>query len=131
MELLLNALVIPKRIRSIGYLGTMDDYEKRKLGIFNLLNVIGFIIGVSLPFIGIFIAHIDLPLLAWMVTFLPAMINLLVLVLNHYHRHAQATLSYFIFYPILTALVYEVSFDVGIELFFLLYGVMSVFFLKK
>jgi signal transduction histidine kinase len=34
-------------------------------------------------------------------------------------------------YPVLTALVYHVSFDIGIELFFLLYGVLSVFFLQR
>jgi two-component system sensor histidine kinase/response regulator len=54
-----------------------------------------------------------------------------VLVLNSYRLHEQAYLTYFIFYPILTALVYLVSFDVGIELFFVLYGVLSVFFLRK
>ncbi|HYJ39131.1 MAG TPA: HAMP domain-containing sensor histidine kinase, partial [Chitinophagaceae bacterium] len=31
----------------------------------------------------------------------------------------------------LTALVYRVSFDIGIELFFILYGVLSVFFLTR
>jgi Signal transduction histidine kinase len=131
MQMLLNALLFPKRIRSIGYLAEMDDYEKRKLGIFNLLNVLGFTIGVFLPIIGIFIAHIQLPAFAWFVTFSPAMVNMLVLILNHYRKHEQATLSYFIMYPILTAMVYRVSFDVGIELFFLLYGILSVFFLRR
>src|SRR6476620_2460376 len=102
MQMLLNALLFPKRIRSIGYLAEMDDYEKRKLGIFNLLNVLGFTIGIFLPFIGIFIAHIHLPAFSWIVTFSPAMINVLVLILNHYKKHEQATLSYFIMYPILT-----------------------------
>ncbi|HEU0063631.1 MAG TPA: hypothetical protein VFQ58_01320, partial [Flavisolibacter sp.] len=131
MQVILNTLLFPKRIRSIGYLATMDDYEKRKLGIFNLLNVLGFTIGIFLPFIGIFIAHIHLPPYAWIVTFSPAMINVLVLILNYYKKHEQATLSYFIMYPILTAMVYRVSFDVGIELFFLLYGILSVFFLRR
>lgn len=131
MKILVKALIFPQKIKSIGYLHSMDDYEKRKLGVFNVLNAIGFIIGVMLPFIGIFIAHIHLPAFAWLVTFLPAMINLVVLILNSYKLHQQAYLSYFIFYPVLTALVYLVSFDVGIELFFLLYGVLSVFFLHK
>ncbi|HEU0064060.1 MAG TPA: hypothetical protein VFQ58_03480, partial [Flavisolibacter sp.] len=131
MQVQFNALLFPKRIRSIGYLASMDDYEKRKLAIFNLLNVLGFSIGILLPFIGFFIAHIQLPVFAWFITFSPSMINMVVLILNHNHKHEQATLCYFIMYPILTALVYRVSFDVGIELFFLLYGVLSVFFLKR
>lgn len=131
MQVLLQVLAVSHRIKSIGYLDSMDDYEKRKLGIFNLLNVLGFSIGIALPFIGIFDRHIQLPLFAWIITFMPAMINMLVLILNHFRLHDQASLSYFIMYPILTALVYRVSFDVGIELFFLLYGVLSVFFLRS
>ncbi|GAC1422428.1 MAG: hypothetical protein NVS1B13_16880 [Flavisolibacter sp.] len=109
----------------------MEDFEKRKLGIFNLLNFLGFLIGVFLPVIGMSAAHIQLPGFAWVVTFSPAMVSMLVLVCNHYKMHEFGTLCYFIMYPILTALVYQVSFDIGIELFFLLYGVLSVFFLKR
>ncbi|HEV7621482.1 MAG TPA: HAMP domain-containing sensor histidine kinase [Flavisolibacter sp.] len=109
----------------------MEDFEKRKLGIFNLLNFLGFLIGIFLPIIGMSAARIHLPAFAWVVTFSPAMVSFMVLLLNHYRRHEFGTLCYFIMYPILTALVYQVSFDVGIELFFLLYGVLSVFFLKR
>jgi len=132
MQLVLdNLLVFHNKIKSIGYNAAMDDYEKRKLGIFNLLNVLGFLIGVFLPIIGLFVADINLPTLAWVVTFSPAMISMLVLVCNHYKMHEFGTLSYFIMYPILTAIVYAVSFDVGVELFFILYGVLSVFFLQR
>src|SRR5437763_754432 len=131
MEAIVKILPIHKRIRSIGYLAVMDDYEKRKLGIFNLLNFLGFLIGVFLPIIGLSISDIQLPPFAWVITFSPAMVSMLVLVLNHYQKHELACLCYFIMYPILTAMVYKVSFDVGIELFFILYGVLSVFFLRK
>ncbi|MGZ5134487.1 MAG: sensor histidine kinase [Flavitalea sp.] len=126
-----NMQVFHRKIKSIGYLDTMDDYEKRKLGIFNLLNVLGFLIGIFLPIVGLSITDIQLPASAWLVTFSPAMISILVLVFNYYQMHENATLCYFVMYPVLTALVYEVSFDVGIELFFILYGVLSVFFLKR
>jgi signal transduction histidine kinase len=119
------------KIKSIGYLASMDDYEKRKLGIFNLLNVLGFLIGIFLPIVGLSFTDIQLPTSAWIVTFSPAMISLLVLLFNHYRMHESATLCYFVMYPVLTALVYEVSFDVGLELFFILYGVLSVFFLRR
>jgi signal transduction histidine kinase len=109
----------------------MDDYERRKLGIFNSLNVLGFLIGICIPIIGLFISEINLPPFAWFVTFSPAMVSILVLICNYYKRYQLGALCYFIMYPLLTALVYQVSFDVGIELFFLLYGVLSVFFLQK
>ena len=132
MQLVLdNLLFFHNRIKSIGYIDSMDDYEKRKLAIFNLLNVLGFMIGIFLPIIGIFVARIELPAKAWIVTFSPAMISMFVLVFNHYRRHEIGRLCYFAFYPVLTAMVYAVSFDVGIELFFILYGVLSVFFLQR
>lgn len=126
-----NLLLVHNKIKSIGYQSEMDDYEKRKLGIFNLLNVLGFMIGIFLPIIGLFVADIQLPPLAWIVTFSPAMISILVLICNHFRKHEFGTLCYFIMYPVLTAMVYEVSFDVGVELFFILYGVLSVFFLQR
>ncbi|HUR11700.1 MAG TPA: ATP-binding protein [Flavitalea sp.] len=126
-----NLLLFHNKIRSIGYLDSMDDYEKRKLSIFNLLNVLGFLIGIFLPVIGLFVAHIQLPAFAWVVTFSPAMISMLVLVFNHFRMHEVGRMCYFTFYPVLTAMVYAVSFDVGIELFFILYGVLSVFFLQR
>jgi len=126
-----NLLFFHTKIKSIGFQPNMEDYEKRKLGIFNLLNVLGFLIGIFLPIIGLFVAHIQLPPLAWVVTFSPSMISILVLLSNYYGKHEFGTLCYFSLYPVLTAMVYKVSFDVGIELFFILYGVLSVFFLKR
>src|ERR1700730_12426658 len=129
--LLRNPFYFLRRIKSIGSLASMEDYEKRKLGIFNVLNVLGFLIGIFLPIIGLTVADIHLTAFAWVVTFSPAMVSMLVLVLNHYRQHEFGTLCYFVMYPILTAMVYRVSFDVGVELFFILYGVLSVFFLQR
>ena len=129
--LMKNPFYFLEHIKSIGCLPNMDDYEKRKLGIFNLLNVLGFLIGIFLPTVGLTVAGIQLSAFAWVVTFSPAMVSVLVLVLNYYRKHEIGILCYFIMYPILTALVYRVSFDVGVELFFLLYGVLSVFFLTS
>jgi two-component system, sensor histidine kinase and response regulator len=131
MQILLKTLLFPNKIKAIGQMPSMDDFEKRKLGIFNLLNVLGFFIGIFLPIVGLFIAKIQLPTFAWIVTFSPAMVSILVLLCNHLHRYEFGALLYFIMYPISTAMVYQVSFDVGVELFFLLYGVLSVFFLRR
>jgi len=131
MQAVLKTLHSPGKIRPFGSIAPMDDHEKRKLRIFNVLNVLGFLVGIFLPIVGLSLANIKLSTFAWFVTFSPAMVSIMVLVLNYFKRHEIAILSYFILYPILTALVYQVSFDIGVELFFILYGVLSVFFLNR
>lgn len=131
MQVVLDKLLLfQHKIKSIGDMEEMDDYEKRKLGIFNQLNFFGLIFGILLPIMGLF-GNETLPALAWVVAFSPAMISILVLLCNHYLMHEFGTLCYFVMYPILTAMVYAASFDVGLELFFILYGVLSVFFLQR
>src|SRR6187402_2563633 len=115
MQAVLKTIHSTGKIRPFGSIAPMDDHEKRKLRIFNVLNVLGFLIGIFLPIVGLSLANIKLSTFAWIVTFSPAMVSIMVLVLNYYKRHEIAILSYFILYPILTALVYQVSFDIGVE----------------
>src|SRR3954463_13891485 len=131
MQAVLKSLHWPDKIRTFRSIAPMDNHEKGKLRIFNVLNVLGFLIGIFLPIVGLSVANITLSTFAWIITFSPAMVSIMVLILNYYRKHEIAILSYFILYPVLTALVYQVSFDVGVELFFILYGVLSVFFLKR
>src|ERR1700730_11031883 len=112
-------------INSIGYSDSLDDYEKRKLRIFNQLNFFGIITGAMVPISGIF-DQTRLPALAWLVACAPAMIGVLVLWLNHHRKYEQAILIYFVLYPIVTSLVYLGGLNLGIELFFILYGILSV-----
>lgn len=117
-------------IRRIGHHDLLDEYESRKLGIFNLLNFTALISGILLPVAGLIDRH-QLPALAWVVAFSPALISLLVLYCNYRQRFELGRMIYFSLYPVMTSLVYAARIDVGIELFFLLYGVLSVFFLKR
>ncbi|MBL7740165.1 MAG: HAMP domain-containing histidine kinase [Chitinophagaceae bacterium] len=117
-------------IKTNGLSPELDDYEKRKLGIFNIMNALGLLTGLIVPLAGLFNDD-QLPLLAWIVACSPALISITVLACNYYQRYELARLIYFTLYPVLTALVYAAKVDVGIELFFILYGVLSVFFLKK
>ncbi len=117
-------------IKLIGISPLLDDYEKRKLGVFNILNVTGLITGIIVPVAGAF-HNEQLPLLAWIVAVSPAIISFIVLVCNYNGRYETARLVYFIMYPVVTCLVYAAKIDVGIELFFILYGVLSVFFLRN
>ena len=44
-----KSLHLFERIKSLGFTATMDDYEKRKLGIFNQLNFFQLLTGVVIP----------------------------------------------------------------------------------
>jgi signal transduction histidine kinase len=116
-------------IRSIGYTDSMDDYEKRKLGIFNQLNFFQLITGVVVPIVAL-VSSKNFPAGEWFIVTLPSLISILVLVLNSIYKYEAALLSYFIFYPVFTCVIYINGLNLGIELSFVLYGILSVFFLQ-
>jgi signal transduction histidine kinase len=117
-------------VRSIGDTPELDSYERRKLAIFNLLNCFGLLNGIIIPLIGLFHKD-DLPPLATVVAVSPAFISGLALAGTWYHKHEQAKMVYFIFYPFITALAYATNVDIGIELFFVGYGVLAIFLIRK
>jgi len=117
-------------INSIGATEGMDELEIRRLRIFNQLNFLGIITGVTMPISGLF-SNGQLPALTWFVACAPAMISVLVLWLNHLRKYEQAIIVYFVFYPVVTSLVYLGGLNLGIELFFILYGILSVFFIQN
>jgi signal transduction histidine kinase len=117
------------RIKSIGLIAKMDDYERRKLGVFNQLNFFQLLTGILIPLMGLL--HNDqLPVKIWLVACFPSSISLAVLVFNHYQKYQAAQLSYFILYPFFTGFVYMQGLNSGVELHFILYGVLAVFFLQ-
>ncbi len=116
-------------VNSIGFTASMDDYEKTKLGIFNKLNFFGLITGIIIPLAGLMNKGY-LPAIAWIVACSPVFISTGVLISNYFHRFKFAKVWYFTLYPAVTCLVYAFGIDVGIELFFILYGVFAVFFLR-
>lgn len=118
-----------KIISSIGYSTALDDYEKRKLGIFNQLNFFQLITGIVVP-IAAFLTSKKFPSSGIYSAVLPAFISLFVLVLNSFRKYQAALLCYFILYPVFTCVIYINGFNLGIELSFVLYGILSVFFLQ-
>ncbi|HEY0680279.1 MAG TPA: ATP-binding protein [Chitinophagaceae bacterium] len=121
---------LDNRVRSIGITEDLDDFEKRKLGLFNQLNFLGLVTGIIAPIAGIFTDH-KLSALSWIVAFFPGIVSMLVLLLNHHRKYAIATTAYFILQPFVTSLVYLSGINLGVELFFILYGILSVFFLQR
>src|SRR5579872_1016248 len=116
---------------NIGYRPALGSYEKRKLGIFNFMNVLGLLAGVIIPLAGLLGAHRYLPSYAWAVGAFPGVISLAALLLTHRQHHEASRLLFFIAYPVMTSLLYALRIDPGVEFFFVLYGVLSVFFLEN
>jgi two-component system, sensor histidine kinase and response regulator len=119
-----------KFVMNLGVYSELEINTKRKLYIFNQINFLGVITGICVP-IAAFSNDGYLPPIAWIVAISPLFISSAVLLSNYYKKYEQAMLIYFTLYPIVTALVYAGNIDVGIELFFILYCVLSVFFIQK
>lgn len=118
------------KIRLLGDSPALDEYEKRKLAIFNILNCMGILNGIVIPVAGLF-NNDKLPALAWVVAISPAVISSIALMTIRRRKYEQSKMIYFIFYPLLTALAYATNIDVGIELFFFVYAVLAVFLLQR
>jgi signal transduction histidine kinase len=119
-----------KKIMDIGFHPQMGDYEKRKLRIFNQLNFFQLVTGILIPVLGLVQNH-KLPLNIWLIAIIPAFVSVLVLWLNARHYHYVAQLAYFVLYPFATSIVYFSGINLGVELSFILYGILSVFFLQQ
>lgn len=117
------------RIKTLGFTAEQDDYEKRKLGIFNQLNFFQLMTGIIIPIAGV-IGNRHFPLMAWIVACMPAFISILVLVLNARREYYLAQIAYFVLNPISLSFVYFWGFNMGVELSFILYSILSVFFIQ-
>src|SRR5204863_2764924 len=124
-----KTLIFLQLIRSFGVIDTFDEYEKRKLGIFNQLNFFQLITGIIIP-LSILFQNQKFPTEAWLIACIPALISAAVIVLNAHRQYQFALLCYFIFYPVFTCFIYINGMNLGIELSFVLYGILSVFFLQ-
>jgi two-component system sensor histidine kinase/response regulator len=118
-----------QRIKGLGFTANMDDFEKRKLGIFNQLNFFQLLTGIAIPIAGLSRNH-HLPMMAWIMACIPAVVSVLVLVLNARREYYLAQIAYFVGYPIATSFVYFWGFNMGVEMSFILYGILSVFFIQ-
>lgn len=116
--------------RSLGHSPELDDYEKRKLAIFNLLNCFGFLNGIIIPFAGLF-SEDPLPVFTSLIAFSPALISFMVLYFISKRKHELGRMIYFTMYPLVTAFAYASNTDMGLELFFVGYAVLAVFLLKN
>ena len=121
--------VLLRFVKAIGFTETMEEYDQRKLGIFNKLNFFQLITGILIPVGGMF-SNSQLPVSIWIIACLPALVSFIVLFFNYQRKHETALLVYFILYPFFTCVVYLYGFNPGVGLTFILFGILSVFFLK-
>jgi two-component system sensor histidine kinase/response regulator len=124
-----NVFNFLSKIKNIGVTADMNSVEKSKLGIFNHLNFFQFITGILVPVIGLLQAD-KFPVSGWIIICLPALVSVFVLILNSYHKHELALLTYFVLYPFFICCNYINGINLGIELSFILYGILSVFFIQ-
>jgi two-component system sensor histidine kinase/response regulator len=117
-----------EEIKSLGFTRTMDELERGKLSVFNQLNFFQFITGIIVPLLCFF-GNFKFPIAAFFIASLPAWVSLLVLYLNFYYRYEAGMITYFILYPLVTSIVYMSGMNLGVELYFILNGILAVFFL--
>ncbi len=118
-----------RQVKEIGIDPHLGDYERRKLGIFNLLNFFQLLTGLILPLSGFFLVN-KMPWSAWIMSAIPALVSLGTLYLNSRKLHQAAQFFYFLVCPIFTSIVYLNGFNLGVEMSFVMYGILSVFFLQ-
>ena len=124
-----NFLGLLQYIKLLGYKDTLGQYELLKLGIFNHLNFFQLLAGAFIFCTCLF--HHQFPGWACIVAAMPALINALVLYLNKRYMHQAALIAYFILQPLATSFIFMNSLNLGQDLYFILYGILAVFFLKE
>ena len=110
-----NLISLLQWIRTLGYKETMEEYELRKLGIFNLLNFFQLLSGL---FIFITCLFYQEEFSGWicLLSCLPLLVSFLVLYLNSEYKHKTALIAYFILHPLSASFIFMNGMHLGIDL---------------
>jgi two-component system, sensor histidine kinase and response regulator len=121
-----------KKIRFLGCSPGLNGHEKKKLGIFNLLNFsYGIMLGIVIPFMT-WLRGIQLPILAWCGVCLgPILATATVSILTGKYKYEQARVCFFILHPLVLTGIYAMKVDIGTDLFFVCCGILSVFIVES
>jgi len=115
-------------VKSLGDSDALDAYERVKLGIFNQVNFFQFLTGILILFTCLF--HSQFPWWACVLSGLPSVVCLLVLYFNREYKYEWALITYFILHPLVAGFIFMNGVHLGLNLYFILYGILAVFFLK-
>ena len=130
VSLVKDSYVFLRNYKQNQFTANAGDYEKRKLEILFQLNRLQLLLGVIMPVI-VFFNENYLPFLSALLFLLPPLINVLVLKMASKQKSIEAMIAYLVLYPFFTNLAYADSFSQGADLFIVLYGILSVFFLQQ
>lgn len=117
-------------ICSFGVIDTMEFSVRRRLLLFNQINILHFITCFIIPFMALFRSK-GISTISLILSLAPVFVSAMVLALNYLKRYNSALLCYFILYPFFTCLIYLDGMNLGMELYFVMYGILAVFFLKE
>jgi signal transduction histidine kinase len=117
------------RVCSFGVSPVMGEETKRRLMLLNQINILHFITCLIIPFLVLF-NNKNISFVSFLISLAPCFVSVLVLGLNAFRKYDSALLTYFILYPFCTCLIYLDGMNLGMELYFIMYGILAVFFLQ-
>jgi two-component system, sensor histidine kinase and response regulator len=117
-------------VGSFGVTEQLTETEKRRLILLNQINILHFITCLIIPVMVL--ANVkNINGISLLLSLAPVFVSALVLLFNALRRYNEALLAYFILYPFFTCLIYLDGMNLGMELYFIMYGILAVFFLKE
>jgi two-component system sensor histidine kinase/response regulator len=125
-----RAISLHNKICSFGVTDLLDEPQRRRLALLNQINILHFITCLLIPFLAL-IGNKGISFASLLISLAPVFVSTLVLALNAFRKYNSALLSYFILYPFVTCLIYMDGMNLGMELYFIMYGILAVFFLKE
>lgn len=117
-------------VRYLGVTDSMDEAMRRRVSLLNQINILHFITCLIIPFLTL-TNNQNISFISLGISLAPCIVSILVLSFNAAKRYNVALLSYFILYPFCTCLIYLDGMNLGMGLYFIMYGILAVFFLQE
>ena len=125
-----SVIAFHDKVCSFGVSAGMDESAKRRLMLLNQINILHFITCLIIPFL-VLINYSYISFVSFLISLAPCFVSIIVLTFNAMKKYDEALLAYFILYPFFTCLIYINGMNLGMELYFIMYGILAVFFLQE
>ena len=125
-----NFVDLHDHICSQGVTNELDETQRRRLLLLNQINILQFITSLLIPFLALFKTR-GVSISSFCISLAPVFVCAIVLTLNGLKRYNSALLSYFILSPFAACLIYMDGMNLGMDLYFIMYGILAVFFLQE
>lgn len=117
-------------VRYLGVTDSMDEGARRRVSLLNQINILHFITCLVIPFLTLS-NNKNISITSLFISLAPCFVSIFVLAFNSMKRYNAALLAYFILYPFCTCLIYLDGMNLGMGLYFIMYGILAVFFLQE